>query len=37
MPHSQPDLPELARAIKQWGVELGFADLRITDIDLTHA
>lgn len=37
MPHSQPDLPELARAIKQWGVELGFADLRIADIDLTHA
>ena len=34
-PH--PDLPDLARAIKQWGVELGFADLRITDIDLRDA
>ena len=31
------DLPELARAIKQWVVELGFADLRITDVDLAHA
>jgi epoxyqueuosine reductase len=37
MPLSQPDLPALARAIKQWGAELGFADLRITDIDLAHA
>jgi epoxyqueuosine reductase len=37
MPFSHPDLPALARAIKQWGAELGFADLRITDIDLTHA
>ncbi len=37
MPASQPDLPELARAIRRWGAELGFADLRITDIDLAHA
>lgn len=34
---SQPDLPELARAIKRWGAELGFADLRVADVDLTHA
>lgn len=33
----QPDLPDLARAIKAWGRELGFADVRIADIDLTHA
>jgi epoxyqueuosine reductase len=37
MPDSSPDLPELARAIKAWGAELGFADVRITDVDLTHA
>jgi epoxyqueuosine reductase len=30
----QPDLPALAQAIKAWGVELGFADVRIADIDL---
>lgn len=30
----QPDLAELARAIKAWGKELGFADVRIADIDL---
>jgi epoxyqueuosine reductase len=29
-----PDLEELARAIKAWGRELGFADVRIADIDL---
>jgi epoxyqueuosine reductase len=29
-----PDLPALARAIKAWGAELGFADVRIADIDL---
>jgi epoxyqueuosine reductase len=29
-----PDLHELARAIKTWGRELGFADVRIADIDL---
>jgi epoxyqueuosine reductase len=33
----QPDLPALALAIKRWGRELGFADVRIADIDLTHA
>ena len=37
LPANLPNLPELARAIKQWGVELGFADLRITDIDLASA
>jgi epoxyqueuosine reductase len=30
----QPDLPALAQAIKAWGAELGFADVRIADIDL---
>lgn len=33
----QPDLPALALAIKRWGRELGFADVRIADIDLAHA
>ena len=37
VPPCAPDLAELARSIKQWGAELGFADLRITDIDLAHA
>jgi len=32
-----PDLNELARAIKAWGVALGFADVRIADVDLAHA
>ena len=32
-----PDLNELARAIKAWGAELGFADVRIADVDLAHA
>jgi len=36
MPDASPDLNELARAIKAWGAEFGFADVRITDIDLTH-
>jgi len=30
----QPDLHALAQAIKAWGRELGFADVRIADIDL---
>ncbi|WP_295990067.1 tRNA epoxyqueuosine(34) reductase QueG [Rugamonas sp.] len=30
-------LAELAVRIKGWGRELGFADVRITDTDLTHA
>jgi epoxyqueuosine reductase len=30
-------LAELALSIKRWGVELGFAEIRITDIDLGHA
>jgi epoxyqueuosine reductase len=36
MPPSQPDLVELARAIKAWGVELGFAEVRIADVDLAR-
>jgi len=32
-----PDLQELSRAIKAWGRELGFADVRIADVDLAHA
>ncbi|WP_313705205.1 tRNA epoxyqueuosine(34) reductase QueG [Massilia sp.] len=32
-----PDLNELARAIKAWGAALGFADVRIADVDLAHA
>jgi epoxyqueuosine reductase len=34
---SPPDLPLLARTIKTWGAELGFADVRIADVDLAHA
>ena len=34
---SPPDLPALAQAIKRWGAELGFADVRIADVDLAHA
>ena len=30
------DLVALADTIKTWGRELGFADLRITDVDLAH-
>ncbi|UVW28178.1 tRNA epoxyqueuosine(34) reductase QueG [Massilia sp. H6] len=37
MPTISPDSPELAHAIKAWGAELGFADVRIADIDLAHA
>jgi epoxyqueuosine reductase len=37
MPTLPPNLPELARAIKAWGIELGFADVRIADVDLAHA
>ncbi|MES2149716.1 MAG: tRNA epoxyqueuosine(34) reductase QueG [Pseudomonadota bacterium] len=37
MPASPPDLAQLAHAIKQWGAQLGFADVRIADVDLTHA
>jgi epoxyqueuosine reductase len=36
MSASSPDLHELARAIKAWGVELGFAEVRITDVDLAR-
>ncbi len=31
------DLDALAVCIKAWGIELGFADMRITDVDLSHA
>ncbi len=31
------DLIALATTIKSWGRELGFAELRIADVDLTHA
>ncbi|MHA4867813.1 tRNA epoxyqueuosine(34) reductase QueG [Duganella sp. PWIR1] len=34
---SETTLAELALSIKRWGVELGFAEIRITDVDLTHA
>ena len=37
MPVPDTDLHELAHAIKAWGRELGFADVRICDVDLTHA
>ncbi|WP_374361547.1 tRNA epoxyqueuosine(34) reductase QueG [Pseudoduganella danionis] len=39
MPHSlsETELAELAASIKRWGTELGFAEVRITDIDLSHA
>jgi epoxyqueuosine reductase len=37
MPSPSPNLPELARAIKAWGEELGFAEVRIADVDLAHA
>ncbi len=30
------DYAQLAQDIKQWGREAGFADLRITDVDLRH-
>ena len=32
---SQPDLDRIAQSIKAWGAELGFADVRIADIDLS--
>ena len=36
-PRDPSDLAELASTIKQWGRELGFADVRIADVDLSHA
>jgi epoxyqueuosine reductase len=36
MSASSPDLHELARAIKAWGAELGFAEVRIADVDLAR-
>lgn len=35
--NATPDLSALATTIKAWGRELGFADLRIADIDLRDA
>jgi epoxyqueuosine reductase len=37
MPTLPTDLTELTRAIKAWGAELGFAEVRIADVDLAHA
>jgi epoxyqueuosine reductase len=37
MSASPIDFSSLAVAIKAWGRELGFADIRIADIDLSHA
>ena len=34
---ASPDLDALALAIKGWGAALGFADVRIADVDLAHA
>ncbi len=36
-PRDPSDLATLAGTIKQWGAELGFGDVRITDVDLSHA
>jgi len=36
MSATTPDLDQLALTIKTWGAELGFADVRITDVDLAH-
>ena len=33
----QTDLAALALSIKRWGIELGFAEVRIADVDLAHA
>jgi epoxyqueuosine reductase len=37
MQPSPADLTDLAQTIKRWGVELGFAEVRIADVDLAHA
>ncbi len=37
MSKSESELAELALRIKRWGRELGFADVRIADVDLAHA
>jgi epoxyqueuosine reductase len=34
---TSPDFDELARRIKAWGAELGFGEVRISDVDLAHA
>ncbi|HEV7815709.1 MAG TPA: tRNA epoxyqueuosine(34) reductase QueG [Janthinobacterium sp.] len=33
----QPDLAALAHDVKRWGAELGFAEVRIADVDLAQA
>jgi epoxyqueuosine reductase len=33
---STSDLDRLAQSIKTWGADLGFADVRIADVDLAH-
>ena len=37
MPVTESDLAALADTIKGWGRELGFAEVRIADVDLRHA
>ncbi|HAT29938.1 MAG TPA: tRNA epoxyqueuosine(34) reductase QueG [Janthinobacterium sp.] len=36
MPSTEPDLAALARTIKSWGAELGFAGVGIADVDLAR-
>ncbi|MDC8758816.1 tRNA epoxyqueuosine(34) reductase QueG [Janthinobacterium fluminis] len=36
MSPTESELAELARTIKSWGEQLGFAEVRIADVDLTH-
>ena len=37
MSDAPPDFHALTRSIKDWGVELGFAEVRITDAELPGA
>jgi epoxyqueuosine reductase len=37
LPPLTQDLPALVDRIKAWGKELGFGEVRITDVDLSHA
>ena len=37
MQSTKSDLSDLALRIKRWGLELGFAEVRIADVDLRHA
>ena len=36
MSATESELAELAHTIKSWGTELGFAEVRIADVDLAH-